>query len=315
MPRDSLHSRIIELISANAEEILREHNLDEDFVTVKEFKFPRGRADLVIYGLYKGLCVIPIAIEVKVKKKDKSASKLSATDLLNIINEKMRGAYDYAFTHIYLATSEIKRGLEKFLSELGYGLILAKNGKIEVAEVAKPRSPPGSEYYKVASQGLLYLAVKHALEEEDFQVDHISSEWIGFKKPINYCGWLTERHAVFGVYATNIQQAKRLLDAVDFAGLAERGYRVFIEVRYTRPGAVIGVLRLCDEPISGQLNKSSILELMSTLKDMYKPCGVGIGIYKTLWDLDYVPSYPWALVRVKECLSPKEIGSLKDLMR
>jgi len=312
MPRNSSHSRITNLISANAKEILREHNLEGDFIAVKELKFSRGRADLVIYGLCRGFCVIPIAIEVKGK------GIVSATDLLNTINEKMRGAYDYAFTHIYLATSEIRPGVEntvrRYLSELGYGLILAKNGKVEVAEVAKPRSPPRNEYYRIASQGLLYLAVKHALEEEDFQVDHISSEWIGFKKPINYCGWLTERHAVFGVYATNIQQAKRLLDAVDFAGLAERGYRVFIEVRYTRPGAVIGVLRLCDEPISGQLNKSSILELMSTLKDMYKPCGVGIGIYKTLWDLDYVPSYPWALARVKECLSSKEIGALKDLM-
>ena len=313
MPRESAHSRMIELIGANAEEILREHNLGDDFVVVKELKFSRGRVDLVIYGLCRGLCIIPIAIEVK------GAGIVSAADLLNTINEKMRGAYDYAFTHVYLATSEIRHGIEnlarRYLSELGYGLIIAKNGGIDVAEVAKPKRPPGSEYYKVASRGLLYLAVKHALEDLGFRVDHISSEWIGFRKPINYCGWLTEKHAVFGIYATNIQEAKKLLEAVDVAGLAERGYRIFIEVRYIKPGAVIGVLRLYDETINYQLKKTDILELMKALKAMYRPCGVGIGVYKVLWDLDHVPSYPWALAKVKECLSPKEMGTLKNLMR
>ena len=51
---------------------------------------------------------------------------------------------------------------------------------------------------------------------------------------------------------------------------------------------------------------------MKSLKREYKPCGVGLSIYKPLWNTDNLPSYPWVLHEVRKCLSDDELGALKS---
>jgi hypothetical protein len=43
--------------------VIERHGLDEDnFLAIKEVRFPHGRADVVIYGLYGGLHVVRLAL-------------------------------------------------------------------------------------------------------------------------------------------------------------------------------------------------------------------------------------------------------------
>ena len=255
---------------------------------------------------------MPIAIEIR-------GEVVSGVDILGTINEKMRGIYDHGFTHIYLAVPNVRRRVKDLvgmhLSELGYGLLRIEDGRIEVMEEAKPKKTPGEDYCRVASQGVLYLAVRRVLEDIGLKADHISSEWIGYKKPINYCGWLSENYAVFGVYARDLEATEKLLSAIDITGLIGAGYRTHIEVRFVAAGRTIGNLRFCDEPISKRIAKDNVLKLMEALKKAYKPCGVGFSIYKPLWNTNRVPSYPWAIDQARKCLSDKELGVLKSIAR
>ena len=57
---------IVDLIDKHKSVILDKHGLSkEDALIVKELKFPHGRADVVIYGLYENLYAVPIGVEVK----------------------------------------------------------------------------------------------------------------------------------------------------------------------------------------------------------------------------------------------------------
>ena len=305
----SIHAKLVSIVEKNAFEILGKHGFKDDYLTVRELRFPHGRADLVLYGLCEGISVMPIAVEVR-------REIVSGVDLLATINEKIRGIYDYAFTHIYIAVPGVRSRVENLirmhLSELGYGLLRVEDDKVSIIEEAKPKKPPGEDYYKVTSRGLLYLAVRRALEDNGLKVDHVSSEWIGYEKPINYCGWLSGSQAIFGVYARDPSNAKKLLDATDISRLADAGYRTHIEIRFQAAGKTIGTLHLCDQPLTERISKDNILKLMKSLKREYKPCGVGLSIYKPLWNTDNLPSYPWVLHEVRKCLSDDELGALKS---
>ncbi len=308
----SSHAKLVGVVEESAREILSRHGLKGEYLTVRELRFPHGRADVVLYGLCEGVSVMPIAVEVR-------REVVSGVDILATINEKMRGIYDYAFTHVYIAVPSIRSRVEDLvrmhLSELGYGLLKLEDDGAKIVEEAKPKKPPGEDYYRVASQGVLYLAVRKALKEIGLEADHISSEWIGYEKPINYCGWLSESHAVFGIYARDLDAAEKLLNAADLTRLADVGYRTHIEVRFVAVGRTIGNLHLCDEPLNERIAKDNMLKMMKALKNVFKPCGVGFSIYKPLWNTNRVPSYPWALNQVRECLSDKELGLLKGVTR
>jgi len=68
---------------------------------------------------------------------------------------------------------------------------------------AKPKKLPGEDYYRVASQGVLYLVVRRALEDIGLEADHVGSKWIGYEKSINYCGWYL-RAARFSAFTRGI---------------------------------------------------------------------------------------------------------------
>ena len=118
---------LINELCTNALKIVKEHDLDEDkFLPLSQVPFPHGRADAVIYGLYKGLYVVPLGVEVK-----KQVS--SGTELFYYINQ-MRETYEHAFTYIYLATgsirSNVKKLVEDYLSDIGYGFIEVSEGAL-----------------------------------------------------------------------------------------------------------------------------------------------------------------------------------------
>lgn len=58
--------KLVNTLLKNAAKIAGKHDLDVGNVLfLKELAFPHGRADVVVYGLYRGLYVVPIGIEVK----------------------------------------------------------------------------------------------------------------------------------------------------------------------------------------------------------------------------------------------------------
>jgi len=127
---------IVDFIDKHKSVILDKHGLSkEDALFLKEFEFPHGKADAVIYGLYKDLYVVPIVIEAKESIK-------SGTDLYKCINQ-LRETYEYAFPIIYLATNKLvndrKTIISGYLGEMGYGLIEINQDGIEVSIDAKPK--------------------------------------------------------------------------------------------------------------------------------------------------------------------------------
>lgn len=121
MPR-AKEKELIDLLCnpKNAAEIAEKHGLDKENVLVlKELSFPRGRADVVIYGLYRDLYVVPIGIEVK-------SRVMSETRLLQYITQ-IRKTYGYAFAYTCLVIGEISESVrelaEKYLSKLCYCFI------------------------------------------------------------------------------------------------------------------------------------------------------------------------------------------------
>ncbi|RLE87138.1 MAG: hypothetical protein DRJ67_05535 [Thermoprotei archaeon] len=262
--------------------------------------------------------MVPIAVEAK------GGELRSGNELSHIVSKKVKGVYDDAFTHVYLAVPGIRRGLEdlvrRYLRELGYGLILVGEDEVSILERARPKRAPGDAYFEVASRGVLYLAVKRALSELGFKVDTVTSNWIGLKRPINYYGALHGGRAVFGIYAERLERAKELLRSIDPAQLASKGYRLHVYIQFAVGGGVFSTLHVCDEPLSSYLpvRTEEILQLMKALKRFYgrgsgPRVGVSLSIYKFLWDVRHIPTYQGALERVRACLSPSELGSLKEL--
>jgi hypothetical protein len=309
---------ILNYIDKHKDKIFEEHGLSkENVLFVKELKFPHGRADAVIYGLYKDLYVIPIGIEVK-------TTIVSGTELYYHINQ-LRETYEYAFPIIYLATNKLenderKKIISGYLGEIGYGLIEADRDDINISLPANPKKIPKSEYdyCEVTSKGLLYLATAKVLEGRGFKREHlrVTSLWIGVDAGISYCGFTRGSYTVFGVYALGSDNVKRLLKfLLSKEPLVEKlktEYKIYME-SYLAIGGVKGYVRHLDESLS-----------MSTLKTIYnivekkdKPVlsegwGIGLGIYKPLWEVFFMPTYPTASRAIDRTM--EELTDFHDLV-
>jgi len=320
---------ILNYIDKHKDKILKEHGLSkENALFVKELKFPHGRADTVIYGLYKDLYVIPIGIEVK-------TTIVSGTELYYHINQ-IRETYEYAFPIIYLATNKFKldnnegkkkeKGCERsniikgYLGEIGYGLIEVDRDDINISLPANPKKTPKSEYdyCEVTSKGLLYLATAKVLEGRGFKREHlrVTSLWIGVDAGISYCGFTRGSYTVFGVYALGSNNVKRLskflLSKEPLVEKLKTEYKIYME-SYLAIGGVKGYVHHLDESLS-----------MSTLKTIHnivekkdKPVlsegwGIGLGIYKPLWEVFFMPTYPTASQAIDRTM--EELADFHDLV-
>lgn len=314
---------LADAICRNADAILREHDLIANGLPpFRELPFPHGRADVVVFGLYKHLYVVPIGVEVKRSIK-------SATELVSYINQ-VRDTYEYAFTHIYLAAQEIAdEGLAKsYLSPIGYGLLRVGGDGVRVVIAAQPKKVYKSErdYCEVASRGTVMMATLQALREVGFRSEDlnvtpekcVTSTWVGVRSKINYCGFLFGRYAAFGVYARRSENIKRVLEFLMDRGslldsLAAAGYRIHIEPYYRVLGRVVGYVHLFDEPLSADLVQR-ILSILRSAGELspFRGWGVGLGVYKRLWDVEFVPTYPTALEKVRGAL--EELKDFRELV-
>jgi hypothetical protein len=325
-----LKKEILGCINKHKDVVLEKHGLSkEDALIVKELKFPHGRADVVIYGLYENLYTVPIGVEVKTTIK-------SGTELYYYINQ-LRETYEYAFPIIYLATNKFKldnnEGKKKekesersniikgYLGEIGYGLIEVDRDDINVLLPANPKKTPKSEYdyCEVASKGLLYLATAKVLEGRGFKREHlkVSSLWIGVDANISYCGFTRGSYAVFGVYALGSRSVKQLLEfLLDkeslVKDLGKTGYRVYVE-SYLAMGGVKGYVRHLEEILS--MSTVEAIHKIMKKKDklsLIKGWGMGLGIYKPLWEAFFTPSYPTALQMINRTM--EDLADFHDLV-
>ena len=325
-------NEILSYIEKHIDKILEVHGLSkENALFVTELIFPHGRADAVIYGLYEDLYVVPIGIEVKISIK-------SGTELYYYINQ-LRETYEYAFPIIYLTTNKLENGERKrkgkeskrrniirdYLNEIGYGLIEVDRDGISISLPVNPKKTPKSEYdyCEVASKGLLYLAtakvLKEVLKERGFErALKVSSLWIGIDANISYCGFTRGSYAVFGVYAWGSSSVKQLLEFMLnkeslVEDLAKAGYRVYVESYLTAMGRVIGYVRHLDETLSMSTVEAihKIMKKKNKLS-MIKGWGMGLGIYKPLWEAFFMPSYPTALQMINRTMD--ELAHFHDLV-
>jgi hypothetical protein len=321
---------IVDFIDEHKSVILGEHGLSkEDALFLKEFEFPHGKADAVIYGLYEDLYVVPVGIEVKTSIK-------SGTELYYYINQ-LRETYEYAFPIIYLATNKFKLDdnegkkrekksersniIKGYLGEIGYGLIEVDRDDIKISLPANPKKTPKSEYdyCEVASKGLLYLATAKVLEGRGFKREHlkVTSVWIGVDANISYSGFTRGSYAVFGVYALGLSSVKQLLEfLLDreslVKDLGKTGYRVYME-SYLAMGGVKGYVRHIDETLS--MSTVEAIHKIMKKKDklsLIKGWGMGLGIYKPLWEALFTPSYPTALQIINRTM--EDLADFHDLV-
>lgn len=305
---------LVNKLCAKTRKVIDKHDLDkDDFLALGQVSFPHGRADAVLYGLYKGLYVVPIGVEVKTKIE-------SGTELFRYVDQ-MRGIYEYAFAYIYLALQKIHKNVrelvKKYLSDIGYGLIEIGEDDVNVIVPASPKKPYRSrrDYNEVASRGLLYISARRALMDEGFDVKsmNISSLWMGLKSPINYCAFLYGNYAAFGVYALGLENVRKLLRFLMgrknlVQSLGERGYRVYLE-SYLAVRGVRGYIHHFDEPVSLDVVKTLDDKIKQRVKPMPVPrWGSGLGIYKRLWNVENVPTYPTALRSIKATLATDRLG-------
>jgi len=314
------------VICRSADVILREHDLIANGLPpFRELPFPHGRADVVVFGLYKHLYVVPIGVEVKRSIK-------SATELVSYINQ-VRDTYEYAFTHIYLAAQEIADEdledlVKKHLSGIGYGLLKVSKSGVSVVVAARPKKVYKSErdYCEVVSKGTLMMATLQALREAGFRSEDlnvtpekcVTSMWAGVRSEISYCGFLFGRYAAFGVYARMHDSIKRVLKFLMrkrslLDSLAAAGYRIHIEPYYRVARRVAGYVHPFDEPLSADL----VQRIHDTLRGAgglspFRGWGVGLGVYKRLWDVEFVPTYPTALEKVRGAL--EELKDFRELV-
>lgn len=305
----------------NAVEVVDKQGLDKDnFLVMKEVRFPHGRADAVIYCLIKGLYVVPLGIEVKKEVK-------SGTEFLEYVNQ-MRETYEHAFTHIYLAVGEIRSKVKEFvkgfLKDVGYGLIKVDEDSINVVVEAMPKKIYRSwrDYNEVASRGTLYISTRQALMDEGFDEENMrfSEVWMGLKSKINYEAFLYHNYAAFGVCAIPLDKVKKLLSFLNdreelLQSLRKSRYRIFLESYLRRGRVVIGYIRHLDEPVSVNTVKMINDRIKQGVKPMPFPgWGSRIGVYKRLWNVENVPTYSTALRDIKDALNQLKIFREKELI-
>jgi len=219
--------------------------------------------------------------------------------------------------------------IRDYLNEMGYGLIEIDRDDISISLPANPKKTPKSEYdyCEVASKGLLYLAtakvlkevLKEMLKERRFErALKVSSLWIGIDANISYCGFTRGSYAVFGVYAWGSSSVKQLLEFILnkeslVEDLAKAGYRVYVESYLTAMGRVIGYVRHLDETLSMSTVEAihKIMKKKNKLS-MIKGWGMGLGIYKPLWEAFFMPSYPTALQMINRTMD--ELTHFHDLV-
>jgi len=166
---------------------------------------------------------------------------------------------------------------------------------------------------------LLYLATAKVLKERGFKREHlkVSSLWIGIDANISYCGFRRGSYAVFGVYALGSSSVKQLLEFLLneeslIRDLAKAGYRVYME-SYLAMGGVKGYVRHLDETLS----MSTVETIHNIVKrrdklSLIKGWGIGLGIYKPLWEAFFMPSYPTALQMINRTMD--ELADFHDLV-
>lgn len=310
------HKKIRDTVQQKATEIIKRHEIKKEPLCVKELTFRHGRADIVIYGLIEDVSVLPIGVEVLTGAD-------SATDLYQQI-EKIRITYDYAFSHIYIAFPPFKRqkvyDLAKILlSQISYGLLTVEDGIVKMEVEAKTRRPKDNvDHSEIASRGILYIAFKEVIEKEGFKVDNISSGWIGFKKPINYCSWIHKDKAAFGIYAQRENNALNLVNYIlqnniDTEKLANNKVNVYLEIKHKAGRPITGYTQILDEPINKEILKE-IKRKIKTLKTAYK-APIGLGIYKPIWDIKHPPSYTYAKKQIEKCMQNDEFGQFIKLIK
>jgi len=313
----SSEGEIIKRIEEHKRKILEAHELNrEKALVIRELRFPHGRADIIIYGLLEDLYVVPIGVEVKTSIK-------SGTELYYYINQ-IRETYEYAFPIIYLATKKLaddkRKTMHSYLNEIGYGLIEITQEDIEILK-AKPKKTPKSEYdyCEVVSKGLLYLATAEILEEKGFRdVMKVTSTWIGTNTSISFCSFTRGNYAVFGVYARGLDNVKKLLDfLLSKESLVEKlskiGYKVYIESCLVMRG-ILGYVRHIDESLSMDTVKaiSNIIEKRRKLT-LAKGWGLGLGVYRPLWEHFFMPTYSTALRAIEKAI--EELVDFYDLIK
>jgi hypothetical protein len=167
---------------------------------------------------------------------------------------------------------------------------------------------------------LLYLATAKVLKERRFEREHlkVSSLWIGIDANISYCGFTRGSYAVFGVYALGSSSVKQLseflLDKESIVkDLGKAGYRVYVESYLTAMGRVIGYVRHLEETLSMSTVEAihKIMKKKNKLS-MIKGWGIGLGIYKPLWEAFFMPSYPTALQMINRTMD--ELADFHDLV-
>ena len=318
--RRTKNKLLITRLHENIIKIIDEHGLSrDDSIVLKEVSFPHGRADVVVYGLYEDLYVVPIGVEVKTEIK-------SGTELFNYISQ-MKETYEHAFVYIYLAVGQIRDRVERiaedYLSQMGYGLIKIGKKSIDIVVKASPKKVYRSkrDYDEIFSRGTLYVAARRILMEEGFDERYIeaSSQWLGFKWPINYCAWLYGDYACFGIYSLGLKSIKRVLEFLDdrehiVQNLGEMGYRIYLE-SYIAVGGVRGYITHLDEPIDTDIVKTINDKIKQGIRPMpVRRWGSGLGIYKRLWNIQTTPSYIKALKLIRETLNSDQLGVLKGVI-
>ncbi len=135
---------------------------------------------------------------------------------------------------------------------------------------------------------------------------------MGLNYPINYCAFLLGDYAVFGVYALNYTNIRRLLRFLKNKDdvlhvLIEKGYRIYLE-SYRVIGGVTGYIYHVDEALSASTVRAirDLVENKVKLMPAQK-WGSGLGIYKRLWRIDEIPAYNTALNRIKETLTKDKL--------
>jgi len=157
------------------------------------------------------------------------------------------------------------------------------------------------------------------LEGRGFKREHlrVTSLWIGVDAGISYCGFTRGSYTVFGVYALGSSSVKQLLkfllDKESLAkDLGKTRYRVYVE-SYLAMGGVKGYVRHLDETLS-----TSTLEIIRKVMEkkdklsLAKGWGIGLGVYKPLWEAFFMPSYPTALQMINRTM--EELSDFYDLV-
>ncbi|MCC6014274.1 MAG: hypothetical protein LM564_01045, partial [Desulfurococcaceae archaeon] len=95
--------------------------------------------------------------------------------------------------------------------------------------------------------------------------------------------------------------------------LGKAGYRVYVESYLTAMGRVIGYARHLEETLSMSAVEAihKIMKKKNKLS-MIKGWGMGLGIYKPLWEALFMPSYPTALQMINRTMD--ELANFRDLV-